>query len=86
MTMFTMSCEYNDHKGLMDSKTNQVFFYGLVFENIIHAINFLKNISPGDYKGWVKDSLYGVFDKENNRYYTNTLGWVPPPVYTMMTS
>lgn len=81
-----MSCEYNGHHGILNTKTNEVYFYNLVFENIIFATRFLKDLEPGDgnYRGWVIGSLYGVYDKHADMYFTNTRGWVSPTIYEMM--
>ena len=79
-----MSCEYNGHKGILNTKTNEVYFYKLVFENIIHAIKFLENLEPGNYVGWVHDSIYGIYDEVTDMYFTNTRGWVSPIIYKMM--
>ena len=65
--------EFEKHLGTMNTSIGTVVFYNLEFENIFQAGEFLKDISPGNYKGWVKDDgTFGLIDVETNDVYTYT--------------
>jgi hypothetical protein len=48
--------EFEKHKGLLDTQTGHVEFYSLIFSNINIAVNFLKNVKPGNYIGTLIDN------------------------------
>lgn len=61
--------EFDKHKGFMNHETKSVIFYNLEFESILHVKNFLKNLEPGDYQGWVEDDRYGLIDQKTGLVY-----------------
>ena len=82
--MRTTDCTFQKHKGSHNSKTDEVCFYGLVFTGIVQAISFLKDMKPGAYTPWVHGKMYGVYDPEEDWYYTIERGWVPDVVHKML--
>jgi len=82
--MVTTDCTFQKHKGTYNSKTNEVCFYGLVFTSIMQAIPFLKHMQPGPYTAWVHGKMYGVYDPEEDWYFTTERGWVPAVIHEMM--
>lgn len=54
--------QFEKHSGFMDMTTKNVSFYNLVFDDIFHASKFLEHIHPGNYKGWVYESEFGIID------------------------
>jgi hypothetical protein len=48
--------EFEKHKGILDTQTGQVEFYGLIFKNINIAVDFLKHVTPGNYIGIIVDN------------------------------
>lgn len=62
--------EFNKHKGYYDKVNNHIVFYNLVFNDIFHAGNFLKNIEPGNYTGWVNDGKFGLINLDTNEKIT----------------
>ncbi len=72
-----MNCSFQGHKGQLDTKSGQVTFYNLVFDDIFHAMKFLIRIEPGEYTGWVIQQYFGVYDHNKKMYFTPDEGWVP---------
>ena len=48
--------EFQKHKGILDTQNGHVEFYGLYFKNINIAVNFLKQVTPGNYVGTIIDN------------------------------
>ncbi len=52
-------------------------FYNLTFKDIIVAGNFLRDLKPGNFKGWVTHNTFGLVDLDSGWIYTNS-EWYPP--------
>ncbi len=61
----------------MDFSDGTVVFYKLIFKNIIDAGNFLRELDPGNYKGWVQGDHFGIVDLDTGWIYSN-FDWHPP--------
>ena len=57
----TSNITFEKHKGVLEHKTNNVNFYGLIFLNINEAITYLKNIKPGPYDSWSYNEYVGLY-------------------------
>ncbi len=72
-----MKIQFEKHHGVMDSSTGSVTFYKLIFNNMIEASKFLKDLDPGNYQGWVRGDHFGVVDLDTEWIYSN-FDWHPP--------
>jgi hypothetical protein len=65
--------EFENHIGLLDTKTGAVEFYELVFSNITKAIWILKYVKPANYTSWLGESDFGLEDPETGLRYAWSL-------------
>ena len=73
-----MNIEFEHHKGKMHKEEGYVIFYGLLFDSINSAANFLRNTSAGTYKGvYFSDDKILVNPIEDTFYCGKTwnMGW-----------
>lgn len=64
--------EFEHHCGRQHHSEGYVVFYGLLFESILQASTFLRNTSPGRYKGvYLRGNKYLV-DKPTNSFYNGS--------------
>jgi hypothetical protein len=73
----TQKIRFEKHHGTMDFSDGTVVFYKLIFKNIIDAGNFLRELDPGNYKGWVQGDHFGIVDLDTGWIYSN-FDWHPP--------
>jgi hypothetical protein len=65
--------EFENHIGLLDTKTGAVEFYELVFSSIIKAIRILRYVKPANYTSWLGESDFGLEDSETGLRYAWSL-------------
>jgi hypothetical protein len=65
--------EFENHIGLLDTKTGTVEFYELVFSSIIKAIRILRYVKPANYTSWLGETDFGLENPETGLRYAWSL-------------
>jgi len=73
-----MKCVYCKHTGILYESTNEVRFYGVLFENIIEAMKLLDKIDFGfeytpfiyhKHKGFVHEDGYVIINSKEPKWF-----------------
>jgi hypothetical protein len=67
---------FENHRGMLETDSHNVTFYGLYFNTMTEAIGFLKMIEPGEHYGpWYAKGVRGVIDESTGRVFAKGVWW-----------
>lgn len=79
--MLNIKCEFEGHKGYLNTDNHTVHFYNIMFKDMVAASKFLKNLCVGDFSEdcepyYERGGIVMIHDTRLDWYY-NGYSWHP---------